>query len=69
MSPFRVSLLNCMIILAIFGLFTSVPIQCQRAAQREDSQIAAEFHADRSKELTIMAEHVANGPVERADHR
>jgi hypothetical protein len=56
----RLTLLQSMILLANLGLLCSLPIQCQRAAKREDCRIMAEIRASTAQELTLMADHAAN---------
>jgi hypothetical protein len=48
-----------MILVAIIGLVVSVPIQCHRATELHDCQLAAHIHDDAAKALTIIANHPA----------
>jgi hypothetical protein len=55
----RFSILELMIIVAIFGLVCSVPIQYQRDFNREVCRFLARQRADWAEELTLMAEYPA----------
>ncbi len=55
----RLTLMECMLMFPILGLFCSIPIQCRRAMELDDCRMAAGHHAEIARELTMMASEPA----------